>query len=55
MLLAAYITAHTFLALYVYEIEVIILEVMSVFWGMMSFRLVNGFGGAPFLRVVHVE
>jgi hypothetical protein len=51
MLLVAYLTAHTFLALYLYEIEVIILAVMmSIFWGAMSFRLVNAFRGAAFLE-----
>jgi hypothetical protein len=51
MLLAAYITSDTFLAPHFYEIEVIMLVVMlSLFWCMVSFRLVNAFGGAPFLE-----
>jgi hypothetical protein len=50
MLLAAYITAIQFLASYVYEIEVMLVVIMSVIWGLLSFRLVIAFGGAPYLE-----
>ena len=36
--------------IYIYEIEVMLVVMMSVFWGMMSFRLVDAFRGAPFLE-----
>jgi hypothetical protein len=47
MLLAAYILAYPLLVLHMCETVVIsVVVVISVFWGMVSFRLVNDSGGA---------
>jgi hypothetical protein len=49
LLLAAYITANQFIALYICVVEVMLVLMVSVIWGLMSVRLVNAFGGAPYL------